>query len=122
MSTQSQETFIQSIKEVETRLTDIGLSHLSTTKKGYATYIDFKSTDKTQVSFMFGPSDWHVEIVFTANDKKYEFKDLLQIHAVAQWTRDNKFQPKTNDMIKDEVDWLVDLLTFVVKAKLGQSR
>jgi hypothetical protein len=117
MSTQSQETFIQSIKDIETQLTDIGFSHLSTTKKGYATYIDFKSTDKTQVLFMFGPSDWHVEIVFTTNDKKYNFGDLLQIPSVAHWVSDNKFQLKTNDKIKDEVDWFVDLLTFVVKAK-----
>jgi len=117
MSTQSQETFIQAIKDNETRLTDIGFSHISTTKKGYATYIDFKSTEKDKVSFIFGPSDWNVEIVFTTTDKKYEFKDLVQIPSVALWTRDNKFTPKSNDKIKDQVDWFVDLLTFVIKVR-----
>jgi hypothetical protein len=117
MSTKSQETFIQSIKDIETRLTDIGFLHLSTTKKGYATYIDFKSADKTQVSFMFGPSEWNVEMLLTVKEKQYAFKDLLQISSVAQWTRDNKFQPRTNDRVKDELSWYVELLTFVVKEK-----
>jgi hypothetical protein len=117
MSTQTQETFIQSIKDIETQLTDIGFSHLATTKKGYATYVDFKSADKTQVSFMFGPSDWNVEILLTTNEKKYAFKDLLQIPSIALWTKDNKFQPRTNDRAKDELSWYIDLLTFVIKEK-----
>ena len=74
MSTQT-----QSIKDIESELTDIGFSHLSTTKKGYATYVDYKSADNIQASFMFGPSDWHVELLLIKNGRKYELKDLLQI-------------------------------------------
>ncbi len=116
MSTQTQESFIKSIKEVDTILTDIGLSHLSTTKKGYATFIEYKGSD-TLVLFMLGPSDWNVEILLELNEKKYAFKDLLQIPSIAQWTRDNKFVQKTNYRIKEEVFWFVDLLKFVFETR-----
>lgn len=121
MSTQSQEAFIQSTRAFETQLTDLGFSHLSTTKKGYATYVDFSSADKTLISFMFGPSDWNVEILLTVNEKKYALKDLLEIPSIAQWTKDNKFQPKANDIVKDELSWYVSLLTFVIKERPWRS-
>ncbi len=113
MSTRAQESFIKSIKDVEKILSDIGFSHFSTTKKGYATYIDYKGKDNTLVTFMFGPSDWNVEILLETNETKYAFKDLLQIPSIAHWTRENKFQQKTSDRIKDEVIWFTDLLRFI---------
>lgn len=115
MSIQSQEAFIQAIKDIKSQLTDIGFSHLATTKKGYATYVDFRSADKTQISFMFGPSDWKVEILLTTDKKKYSFKNLLEIPLVVQWTRNNKFQLRTNGRVKEEVEWYVELLAFVIK-------
>ena len=116
MSTQTQKAFIKSINEAETILTDIGLSHISTEKKGYATFVGYKRTD-TLVSFMFGPSDWNVEILLEKNGRKYAFKDLLQIPSIAQWTINNKFRQITNDRIKDEVFWFVDLIKFVIEIK-----
>ena len=95
MSTKSQESFIKSIKDVENILSDIGLSHFSLTKKGYATYIKYKGKDETLVTFMFGPSDWNVEILLEKNKTKYAFKELLQNSSIAQWVRENKFQQKT---------------------------
>jgi len=117
MSTQTQDAFIKSIKDIETELTSIGFLHLSTTKKGHATYVDYKSADNTLVSFMFGPSDWNVEMLLTTKQKKYALKDLLEIPPIAQWTKDNKFQPRTNDKIKDELIWFADLLKFVITRK-----
>lgn len=116
MSTQTQESFIESIKEAETIFNNIGLSHVSTIKKGYATFVDYKGTD-TLVSFMFGPSDWNVEIFLEKNGIKYALKDLLQIPLIAQWTIRNKFQQLTNDRLKDEVFWFVDLIKFVLEIK-----
>jgi hypothetical protein len=71
---------------------------------------------------MFGPSDWNVEMLLTTKEKKYALKDLLQIPSIVQWTKDNKFQPKTNDRVKDELGWYVDLLTFVIKEKPWTSK
>jgi aryl-phospho-beta-D-glucosidase BglC (GH1 family) len=121
MSTQTQEAFIKSISEAETILTDIGLSHISTEKKGYATFVGYKGTD-TLVSFMFGPSDWNVEILLAKNGKKYAFEDLLQIPLIAQWTIKNKFRQVTNDRIKDEVFWFVNLTKFLLEIKQWEIR
>ena len=62
---------------------------------------------------MFGRSDWKVEILLETNEIMYAFKDLLQISSIAYWTRENKFQQKTNDRIRDEVIWFVEFLRFV---------
>ena len=119
----SQELFIKAMNDMETVLTDSGLSHLSTEKKGYATYIDYRGTLDTQVTFMFGPSDWDVEIIIRRKGRKYAFKDLLQIPSVAQWTEDNKYKQKTSDrIIADEVAWFVRLLKFVFDINLGQTK
>lgn len=123
MSTQYQELFIQSVKDIETVLTDIGLSHLSTEKKGYATYIEYKGAHDTRVTFMFGPSDWDVNIVVKRSGKKYEFKDLLQIPSVAHWMKDNKYKQETgNRIIADEVGWFVKLLKFVFEINFVQKK
>jgi hypothetical protein len=119
MSTQTQESFIKSINEAEPILTDIGLSHILTEKKGYATFVDYKGTD-TLVSFMCGPSDWNVEILLEKNHRKYAFKDLLQIPSIAQWTIKNKLRQVTNDRLKDEVFWFVDLIKFVLENDNGE--
>ena len=117
MSTEVQETFIKSLTDVELELTDIGFSHASTIKKGYATYVHYESLDNMQTLFIYGPSDWNVELSLTKNGRKYEFKDLLQSPSIFQWVMDNKFQHKTINKIKDEVDWFVDLLRFVIKTQ-----
>ena len=72
---------------------------------------------------MFGPSDWHVEIIIKRNGRKYAFKDLLQIPSVVQWTKDNKYKQETSDrIIADEVGWFVNLLKFVFEINLGQNQ
>ena len=118
VSTQNQEVFIKSIKDLEPHLTQLGFLHLSTNKKGFATYAEYKSKDNIQALFMFGPSDWHVDLSLSRNERKYEFKDLLQIPAISQWTKDNKLKEQTNNRIKDEVAWFVGLLRFVNENKL----
>ena len=121
--TTSQESFIKIMNDKEKALADIGLSHLSTEKKGYATFIEYRGTYDTQVSFMFGPSDWDVEMIIKRNGRKYAFKDLLQIPSIAQWTEDNRYVRETRDRnIADEVGWAVKLLKFVFEINLGQTQ
>lgn len=118
MSTEAQETFIQSLKNVEVELNDIGFLHTSTIKKGYATYIHYKMADNNMpILFMYGPSDWNVELSVTKNGRKYEFKDILQIPPILQWIMDNKFQRQTSNNIKNEVTWFIDLLRFIIKTQ-----
>ena len=118
MSTQVQETFIKSMNDMESELANIGFTYHLTIKKGYATYVHYKSTKNIQASFMLGPSDWNVELVITTVERKYEFKDLLLVPYISQWTRENKFQQRTSGRVKDEIVWFVDLLKFVMKTEL----
>lgn len=111
MSTQIQESFVESVKESEPALTDAGFFHHSTERKGYTTYIDYKSED-TVVSYMLGPSDWHVEISILTTKRKYEFKDLLEITSIAHWIARNRFEHTGKDIIKDEVIWFTRLIRF----------
>ena len=117
MSTQSQNNFIESTKKVQTRLAEIGFIYQSTINKGYATYIDFILADKSQLTFMYGPSDWNVEILLNTKKKSYAFKDLMEIPSVAHWVKANQFKSRTNNRVRDELDWFVELITFVVKEK-----
>lgn len=117
MSRDAQETFIQSLKNIGLELNNIGFLHTSTIKKGYATYIQYERVDNMQILFMYGPSDWNVEMSITKNGRKYEFKDILQIPPIFQWIMDNKFQRQTINNIKDEVTWFVTLLRFIIKTQ-----
>ena len=75
------------------------------------------------MTFMFGPSDWDVEMIIKRNGRKYAFKDLLQIPSIAQWTEDNRYIRETRDRnIADEVGWAVKLLKFVFEINLGQTQ
>ena len=63
---------------------------------------------------MFGPSEWHVELILNSNEKTYEFKDLLQVPSIGKRTKDNKCQEKTSNRIRDEITWLLELQRFVI--------
>jgi hypothetical protein len=117
MSTDAQNRFISALKDHEKELAEIGFSHLLTDKKGYATYITYKATSNIQVLFMYGPPDWHIEFTLTINGTKYEFKDLLQNSAITQWTRDNSLELQRNDLLTEEVNWFVNLLSFIITAQ-----
>ena len=91
MSTETQDLFIGYVKDVEENLADMGFVHHSTTKKGYATYIDFKQNNNL-ITFMLGPPDWHVDITLLTSNRKYGFKDLLEIPSIALWIATNKFE------------------------------
>jgi len=113
MSSQAQELFISSVEDSDTLLTDLGFCHNSTIRKGYATFIAYNKND-TLITFILGPSDWHVEIILLTKNKKYEFKDLLGIPSISQWTTINKFEPTTKETIKDEVVWFMKFIRFVL--------
>ncbi len=120
MSTKTQESFIKSIAESDTILTTLGFFQQSTEKKGYATYINYKR-DETLICFMLGPSDWNVEISLYTNKTKYEFKDLLAISSIAQWTSNNKFVQTNEDIIKDEVIWFMEFVRFSLTEILNEG-
>jgi len=120
MSIQTQESFIKSVAESDTILTDLGFLHQSTEKKSYATYIKYKRDD-TLICFMLGPSDWHVDISIFTNKTKYVFKDLLAISSIAQWAANNKFEQKSVDKINNEVIWFMQFTRFSLTEILSEG-
>lgn len=64
-------------EESEPRLERIGFSRTSIDLKGYATY-EYSGIDSS-VLLMYGPSDWHVEMVIAIGSNRYELKDLFQM-------------------------------------------
>ena len=113
MSTAAQESFIESVKEASSLLTEMKFAHHSTIRKGYSTYIDYKRKG-TMITFMFGPSDWDVEILIIIGARKYAFKDLLQIPSIHHWVSSNRYEQRSKRIIKDEVIWFIKLLQFAL--------
>ncbi|OYU96905.1 MAG: hypothetical protein CFE21_01055 [Bacteroidetes bacterium B1(2017)] len=111
MSIQTQISFIEAVINSGYILTDIGFMHLSTKKKGFATYISYER-NSTLISIWLGPSDWNVETSILSKKRKYEFKDLLEIPSILQWTANNKFLKSSNDRIYDEVIWHMKFITY----------
>ena len=78
-------------------------------KKGYAYFIAYRSSEQ-QIEFLFGPSDWDVEMILTTKKGKFAFKDLLKISSVAKWVEDNRYLQKDARNVKNELLWFIELL------------
>lgn len=113
MKSDSQQLFLQAINEVEEILLLIGFKRVFLEKKGYATFIHYKRND-VLVEFMFGPSDWDVEMLIYTSKGKYAFKDLLEIPKISEWVNSNKYKQTNGRSIKDEIAWFIDLLKFAL--------
>src|SRR5690349_19786498 len=94
------------VKEV---LVSLHFKPLSFEEKGYAYVIRYQK-EKNIVEFLFGPSDWDVEMIIYTRDKKFAFRDLLAIPAIAKWVSDNKYEQVGKRNIQNELLWFVELL------------
>jgi hypothetical protein len=77
------EPFLDAIIEVEALLSIMLFRKKSFQEKGFAYFIEYKRNE-TIVLFLFGPSDWDVEMIINTPKKKYAFKDLLQILEISK--------------------------------------
>ena len=103
------EDFLEGIQEIEKNFLDFMFLPFSFEKKGFAYYIQHKR-GKTTVEFLFGPSDWDVEIIIFTSKGKFAFKDLLQIPVIAKWVNDNIFKQENGRNVKKELQWCLELL------------
>jgi hypothetical protein len=62
------------------------------------------------VEFLFGPSDWLVEMMVYTVKGKFEFKDLVGIPEIDGWLNDNRYKQESGCNVKNELLWLVGLL------------
>lgn len=103
------EEFLAGIKEIESILYSMHFHPHSFEEKGAAYFIKYKR-GQSIVEFLFGPSDWHVEMLIFTSKRKFSFGDLLQIPAIAGWVRSNEYKPEKTTNVKGELLWFVELL------------
>lgn len=110
MTKKNTEEFLEALNETEVALLTLQLKRHSFFEKGFAYYIEYRKENNTRVEFLFGPSEWNIEMIIYTTNGKYEFKDLLTISEVKKWVNDNRYEQRNGRNIKDELLWLVELL------------
>ena len=109
------EDFLAGIEDVKKLLIFIQFQPLSFDKKGLAYFVKFQK-EKTIIEFIFGPSDWDIELIIYIGDQKFAFKDLLEILAIAKWVDDNRYKQAMGRDIKKELLWFVELLKVSLRS------
>lgn len=107
----SNEFFPELLIEVEPILLGMSFTKCSYIKKGYAYYVEYKKGDSI-VKFMYGPSEYHVEMVIYIPNRKFELKDLLEIPEVASWANNYRHVQFDENIIKNELLWYIELMKF----------
>ncbi len=105
------EEFLTAIEEVEKILFLMDFHAYSFEEKGPAYFIKYKRGE-TIVEFLFGPSDWDVEMIIFTVKGKFAFRDLLQIPLVAKWVNENRYKQENGRDLKNELLWAIKLLKF----------
>jgi hypothetical protein len=109
------EDFLEGIEDVKKLLIFIQFQPLAFDKKGLAYFVKFQK-ENTIIEFIFGPSDWDIELIIYIGDQKFAFKDLLEILAIAKWVDDNRYKQSMGRDIKKELLWFVELLKVSLRS------
>lgn len=103
--------FLKALDEIEIGLLVLFFKKHSFFEKGLAYYIEYrKEINNTRVEFLFGPSDWVIEMIIYTSKGKFAFKDLLEIPAIKKWVIDNKYKEENGRSLKGELVWFIELL------------
>ncbi len=105
------EEFLDALKKNEHVLLNMSFKPFSFEKKGFAYYVQYKK-DNCLTEFLFGPSDYQIEMIVYTSKGKFAFKELLQIPEIAAWVNKNQYIEKDRRDLKREIAWFVDLLDF----------
>ena len=103
--------FLTAVSEVSGRLAGLGLSGPVIEHKGHACFVEFQGRAKT-VEFIFGPSDWDVEMFISDSQHRLAFRDLLELPQIDAWVKSSRLQRIGTRSIRNELAWYVDLLEF----------
>ena len=104
------EDFLEAINEIEILLLALLFKRHSFFDKGLAYFIEYRKENNTRVEFLFGPSDWAIEMIIYTSKGKFAFKDLLSIPEIISWVNNNRYKQENGRNIKNELEWFVDLL------------
>ena len=101
--------FLRALNSSEFALSEMGFEGPNYVEKGYAQFVYFNSTN-VKVEFLFGPPEWHVDMLIYVSDKKYSLGDLLKIPVILEWVNNNRYKEENGKNILAEILWFVDLL------------
>ena len=104
------EDFLEAINDIEIVLLALLFKRHSFFEKGLAYFIEYRKESNTRVEFLFGPSDWAIEMIIFTSTGKFAFKDLLSISEINRWVNDNRYKQENGRNVKSELLWYVDLV------------
>lgn len=104
------ENFLEALYEIEIVLLDLHFKRHSFLKKGLAYFIEYRNENNTRVEFLFGPSDWNIEMIIYTSKSKFGFKDLLTIPEINRWVNNNRYKQEKGRNVKNEFLWFIELL------------
>lgn len=104
------EDFLEALNEIEIVLLALFFKRHSFFEKGLAYYVEYRKGNNTRVEFLFGPSDWNIEMIIYTSKGKFAFKDLLNIPEINKWVNDNRYKQENGRNVKNELLWFVELL------------
>jgi len=104
------EDFLKALNEIEIALQVLRFKRHSFLEKGFAYYIEYRKENSTRVKFLFGPSDWNIEMIIYTSKGEFAFRDLLVIPEINTWINNNKYKAENGRNVKNEWLWLVELL------------
>lgn len=104
------EDFLEAINEIGIVLLALFFKRHSFFEKGLAYFIEYRKENNTRVEFLFGPSDWDIEMIIYTSKGKFAFKDLFSIPEIISWVNHNRYRQESSRNIKNELEWFVDLL------------
>ena len=104
------EEFLKALNESEVMLFILFFKKYSFFEKGLACYIEYGKENNTRVEFLFGPSDWNIEMIIYTSKGRFAFKDLLNIPEIKKWVNDNRYKQEDRRNMKNELLWLIELL------------
>ena len=89
------EIFLESIEEIEKLLIDFQFKSKPFDKSGLALFVAYEKGN-TLVEFLFGPSDWDVEMIIITSKGRFAFRDLLEIPSILKWVKDNRYRQEND--------------------------
>ncbi len=102
--------FLKALNEIEVAFATLHFKRHSFVEKGLAYYIGYIKGNTTRVDFLFGPSEWDIEVIIYTSKGKFAFKDLLNIPEISRWVNDNKYREVNGRNVRNELLWFIELL------------
>lgn len=114
--------FLELLNKEEHSLIDMSFRRLRVERKGlYAVYVSYEHGN-TSVKFMYGPPEYHVEIVVYNSGERYGFNDLLDLPAVAEWFQNRRPEFNDQNVVTKEIKFYIEMLQIALPALQGPQR